>query len=102
MRHPLSTSRSGPCVAPVVDVGVLVVSDVVGETTPNYFEPAVGQGSQGAVAGFILGDFDVVELARPGGAAQTAKRPLVYGDAEVAVVGQSAGGDEFAATRSFG
>ncbi len=102
MRPPLSTSRSGPCVVPAVAVGVLGVSNVVGETMPNYFEPAVSQGSQGAVAGFIFGDLDVVELAPPGEAAQTAKRPSVYGDAEVAVVGQSAGDDKFAATRSSG
>lgn len=87
---------------PAVEVGVLGVSNVVGETMPDYFEPAVGQGSQGIVAGFIFGDFDVVELAPPGEAAQTAKRPLVYGDAEVAVVGQSAGDDKFAATRYSG
>jgi hypothetical protein len=46
-------------------VGGLVVGDASRQAVPENFEPAVGQGAQGHVAGFAGGDLAVVELPGP-------------------------------------
>jgi hypothetical protein len=103
MRHPLSTSRGGfEGSFAVAGVDVFVVVHAQAQAVPQDFEPAVAEGAQGGVVGFACGDLGVVELAGPGGAGQAAKGPLLDGFAEVAVVGQAAGDEEFAATGASG
>jgi hypothetical protein len=81
MRHPLSTS---------------------GRRRRLQGLAAVGQGAQGRVVALARRDFPVVELAHPDAAGQAAEGPLVHGGAQVVVVRQAAGDDEFAAAGAAG
>src|SRR6184192_540888 len=103
MRHPLSTSRRG-CerTASVGCMDVFVVGDAEAQAVPEDFEPAVGEFAQGGVVVVAFGDLGVVELTGPNRAGEAAKRPLLDGFAEVAVVGQAAGDGELAAARASG
>jgi hypothetical protein len=91
MRHPLSTSRRGfEGSGAVCSVFGLVVEDADAQAVPEDFEPAVAQGAQCGVVGFACSDLGIVELPRPGGLLEAAKRPLLDGFAEIAVAGQAA------------
>jgi len=105
MRHPLTTSgrrRRLQGLAAVANVNGFVVVDAFGQAVPQGFQPSVGQGAQGRVVALARRDFGVGELARPDAAGQAAEGPLVHGGAQVVVVRQAAGDDEFAAAGAAG
>src|SRR6266568_63993 len=105
MRHPLSTSCSGSWLEgllPVANVNGLVVGDALHQAVPQDLQPPVRQSPQGGMMAFASADFGVVELTRPPRLGEAAKSPLVHGSAEVAVVGQTTGDDQFTAPGAAG
>jgi hypothetical protein len=84
-------------------VGLFVVGDAESRAVPEYCEPAVGEcARRGVVVAVAGGDLGVVEASSPAGALQAAEGRLLDGVAEVAVVGQAAGYDVFAAAAASG
>jgi hypothetical protein len=80
----------------------LVVEDAAVQAVPEHFEPTVFERAACGVVAFAGRPLLVVELARPGRAAQAAEGPLVDGVAEVAVVGEAAADDELALAGAAG